>query len=43
MGNETTESVLEMKAVHRVIERLLRTQAEFREVEMRIKLKVLKV
>ena len=39
MGNETTESVSEMEAVQRVMERLLQTQAEFREFEMKMKIK----
>ena len=39
MGNEAMESISEMEAVQRVMERLLRTQTEFREVEMRMKIK----
>ena len=39
MDNEATESVLDTEAVHKVIERLLKTQEEFRKVEMRLKLK----
>ena len=39
MGNEATESVLDTEAVQKVIEEFLRTQEEFRKVEMRLKLK----
>ena len=36
---EGTENVSEMEAVQKVIERILATQKEFREAEMRLKLK----
>ena len=39
MGNEPKESVLETEAVQRVMERLLKTQAEFREGDMQMKIK----
>ena len=39
MGNEAMESVLEMEAVQRVKERLLKTHTEFREAEMQMKIK----
>ena len=39
MRNEATESVSDMEAVQRVMERLLKTQTEFREAEMRMKIK----
>ena len=39
IGKVVTESVSDTQAVQRVIERLLKTQAEFREAEMRVKLK----
>ena len=34
------ESISDMEAVQRVMERLLKTQAEFREAEMQMKMKV---
>ena len=39
IGNEASESVSETEAVQRVMERILRIQAEFREAEMRMKQK----
>ena len=37
--NEALESISEMEAVQKVMERILTTKAEFREEEMRMKLK----
>ena len=39
MEKEASESVLDMEVVQKVIERILKTEAEFREAEMRMKLK----
>ena len=39
MGNEATESVSDMEAVQKVRERKLKNQVEFREAEVRMKIK----
>ena len=39
MGNEAWESVSDIEVVQKVMERILKTQAEIRETEMKIKLK----
>ena len=39
IGNKATESVSYTEAVQRVMERVIKTQAEFRETEMRMKIK----
>ena len=39
IGSEATERVSETEAVQKVMERLLKTQAEFRVVELRMKIK----
>ena len=39
MGNEATESSSDTEAVQKVIERILKTQKELREGEMRLKLR----
>ena len=39
MGNEATVRILDMEAIQKVMERILKTQVEFRETEMRMKIK----
>ena len=41
MGNKVTESILEREAMQKVMARILKTQAEFREADLRVKLKEL--
>ena len=38
MGNEATESVLDMEAVQKVLETILKTQVGFREAKIRMKI-----